>query len=53
MKHARLHTKHWTKTEDERLRSLPILGMTALSTAAELEGNVFSVRAWPDALEFR
>jgi hypothetical protein len=45
MKHARLHTKPWTNVEDERLRSLAISGMNALSIAAELERNVFSVRA--------
>jgi hypothetical protein len=45
MKHARLHTKHWTNVEDERLRSLAISGMNAWDIAAELERTVAAVRA--------
>jgi hypothetical protein len=45
MKHARLHKKPWTKTEDERLRSLVISGMNAWDLAAELERTVAAVRA--------
>lgn len=44
MKQARLHTKHWTDVEDERLRSLAISGMNALGMAAELERTVGAVR---------
>ena len=45
MKHARLHTKHWTNTEHERLRSLVISGMNAWGIAAELERTVAAVRS--------
>jgi hypothetical protein len=45
MKHARLHKKPWTKTEDERMRSLVISGMNAWDLAAELERTVAAVRA--------
>jgi hypothetical protein len=45
MKHARLHTKHWTNVEDERLRALVISGMNAWDIAAELERTVAAVRA--------
>ena len=44
MKQARLHTKHWTNAEDERLRSLAISGMNALGIAAELERTLGAVR---------
>jgi hypothetical protein len=45
MKHARLHKKPWTNTEDERLRSLVISGMNAWDIAADLERTVVAVRA--------
>jgi len=45
MKHARLHKKTWTNTEDERLRSLVISGMNAWDIAAELGRTVAAVRA--------
>jgi hypothetical protein len=45
MKHARLHKRPWTNTEDERLRSLVISGMNAWDIAAELERTVVAVRA--------
>jgi hypothetical protein len=45
MKHARLHKKSWTNTEDDRLRSLVISGMNAWDLAAELERTVAAVRA--------
>jgi hypothetical protein len=44
MKHARLHKKPWTKTEDERLRLLVMSGMNAWDLAAELERTVAAVR---------
>jgi hypothetical protein len=50
MKHARLHTKHWTNVEDERLRSLAISGMNAWDIAAELERSVAAVRARTERL---
>ena len=45
MKQARLHTKHWTNAEDERLRSLAISGMNAWGIAAELERTEAAVRS--------
>jgi hypothetical protein len=45
MKHARLHTKPWTNTEDERLRSLVVSGMNVWDIAAEMERTVAAVRA--------
>jgi hypothetical protein len=45
MKHARLHKKPWTNTENDRLRSLVISGMNAWDIAAELERTVAAVRS--------
>jgi hypothetical protein len=50
MKHARLHTKHWTNVEDGRLRSLAISGMNASGMAAELERTVGAVRSRAEIL---
>jgi hypothetical protein len=50
MKHARLHTKHWTNVEDERLGSLAISGMIARDIAAELERTVAAVRSRAERL---
>ena len=50
MKHARLHTKHWTNVEDEQLRSLAISGMNAWGIARELERTVGAVRSRAEIL---
>ena len=50
MKHARLHSKHWTIVEDDRLRSLAISGLNAWGLAAELERTVFAVRSRAEIL---